>query len=269
MSAQLKPVGAPRIDCSPEEWALRVDLACAYRLVAHFGWHQLIYNHLTARVPGKDVHFLINPFGLMYREIKASNLLKLDLEGNKVMPSPHPVLQAGFVVHRSVHMCREDIVSVMHSHSVAGVAVSCQEEGLLPMNLNSMVFDGRISYHDCEGITIDPGECDRIAGSLGATNKLLILRNHGLLTCGETIGEAFSNLYNLELACQMQLAAQSSGAKLRLPSKEVVANTKALRDGGTDGKTRGADKGRVAEQNAILWAAMRRWMDDIDPSYAE
>jgi len=263
MLTQLKDRNKPRIDCSPEEWALRVDLACAYRLVAHFGWHQLIYNHLTARVPGKDVHFLINPFGLMYREIKASNLLKIDLEGNKILPSPHPVLQAGFVVHRSVHMCREDVVSVMHSHSVAGVAVSCQEEGLLPMNLNSIVFDGRISYHDCEGITIAVEECERIAGSLG-TNNLLILRNHGLLTCGASIGEAFSNLYNLELACQMQLAAQSSGAKLRMPAPEVIRNTHALRYG-TDDKT----KGRVAEQNAILWAAMRRWMDDIDPGYAE
>jgi ribulose-5-phosphate 4-epimerase/fuculose-1-phosphate aldolase len=253
----------PQIDCSPEEWQLRVDLACAYRLVAHFGWHQLIYNHLTARVPGKEVHFLINPFGLMYREIKASNLLKIDLEGNKVMPSPHPVLQAGFVVHRSVHMCREDVVSVMHSHSVAGVAVACQEQGLLPMNLNSMVFDGRIAYHDCEGITIDVAECDRIAASLG-TKDVMILRNHGLLTCGDTVGAAFANLYNLELACQMQLAAQSSGAKLRLPPAAVIENTKKLRFGAEQ-----KDKGRVAEQNAILWAAMRRWMDDIDPGYAE
>jgi ribulose-5-phosphate 4-epimerase/fuculose-1-phosphate aldolase len=199
----------------------------------------------------------------MYREVKASNLLKIDLEGNKILPSPHPVLQAGFVVHRSVHMCREDVVAVMHSHSVAGVAVACQEQGLLPMNLNSMVFDGRIAYHDCEGITIDVAECDRIAASLGSKD-VMILRNHGLLACGNTVGAAFANLYNLELACQMQLAAQSSGAALRMPPAAVIDNTKKLRFG-ADQKS----NTRVAEQNAILWAAMRRWMDDLDPSYAE
>ena len=251
----------PRIDCSQEEWDLRVDLACAYRLVAHFGWHTLIYNHLTARVPGKDVHFLINPFGLMFREVTASNLLKIDLEGNKILPSPHPVLQAGFVVHRSVHMCREDIVAVMHTHSIAGVAVSTQAEGLLPLNLNSMVFHDRIAYHDLEGITLDTSESERIAASLGLKN-VMILRNHGLLTCGASIAEAFSDLYHLETACQIQIAAQSSGARLGYPPDALSRHT-AMQRYEEDGST----KARVLEQYGILWAAMKRWMREISPGF--
>jgi ribulose-5-phosphate 4-epimerase/fuculose-1-phosphate aldolase len=255
--------GTPRIDCSQEEWNLRVDLACAYRLVAHFGWHTLIFNHLTARVPGPEKHFLINPFGLMFREVTASNLLKIDLEGNKVLPSPHPVLQAGFVVHRSVHMCREDIVSVMHTHSIAGVAVASQAEGLLPLNLNSMVFHDRIAYHDVEGLTIDTSESERIAGSLG-DKTLMILRNHGLLTCGASVAEAFSELYHLETACQIQIAAQSSGARLAYPTPALAKHT-AMQRYNEDGST----KQRVLEQYDILWAAMQRWMREISPGFDE
>jgi ribulose-5-phosphate 4-epimerase/fuculose-1-phosphate aldolase len=255
--------GKPRIDCSQEEWNLRVDLACAYRLAHHFGWHQLIYNHLTARVPGPDDHFLINPFGLMYREVTASNLLKIDTAGNKLLPSPYAVLQAGFVVHRSVHMHRHDLVSVMHAHTVPGVAVSCQAEGLLPLNLNSMTFAGRIAYHDCEGITIDESESDRIAASLG-DKSVMLLRNHGLLTAGKTIGDAFAEFYHLDLACQIQLQAQASGARLVYPSPQVIEATQRLREKGTRG-----EKDRVSEQNQILWAAMVRWMLDIDPGFTQ
>jgi len=251
----------PRIDCSQEEWDVRVDLACAYRLVAHFGWHTLIFNHLTARVPGPETHFLINPFGLMFREVTASNLLKIDLEGNKILPSPHPVLQAGFVVHRSVHMCREDIVSVMHTHSIAGVAVASQAEGLLPLNLNSMVFHERLAYHDVEGLTIDASESERIARSLG-DKTLMILRNHGLLTCGASVAEAFSELYHLETACQIQIAAQSSGARLNYPSAALAKHT-AMQRYNEDGST----KQRVLEQYDILWKAMKRWMREISPGF--
>ena len=257
----MKPAGTPRIDCSQEEWDLRVDLACAYRLVAHFGWHTLIFNHLTARVPGPDKHFLINPFGLMFREVTASNLLKIDLEGNKVLPSPHPVLQAGFVVHRSVHMCREDIVSVMHTHRIAGVAVSSLQEGLLSLNLNSMVFHDRIAYHDVEGITLDTSESERIAGSLG-NKSVMILRNHGLLTCGTSVAEAFSELYHMEQACQIQIAAQSSGAKLAMPS-ETLARRTAMQRYNADGST----QQRVLDQYVLLWGAMKRWMHDISPGF--
>ena len=261
MAATLKRVAEPRIDCSPEEWSLRVDLVCAYRVVAHMGWHQMIYNHLTARVPGPGHQFLINPFGLMYREVTASNLIRIDAEGNKLSPSPHPVLQAGFIVHRSVHMNRPDVGAVMHSHSVAGVAVACQAEGLLPLNLNSMVFHDRIAYHDLEGITLDTSESERIAASLGLKN-VMILRNHGLLTCGASIAEAFSDLYHLETACQIQIAAQSSGARLGYPPDALSRHT-AMQRYEEDGST----KARVLEQYGILWAAMKRWMREISPGF--
>jgi ribulose-5-phosphate 4-epimerase/fuculose-1-phosphate aldolase len=253
----------PRIDCSQEEWDLRVDLACAYRLAHHFGWHQLIYNHITARVPGPEHYFLINPFGLMYREVTASNLLKIDSHGNKLVDSPHPVLQAGFVVHRSVHMHRPDLVGVMHAHTVAAVAVACQAEGLLPLNLNSMTFAGRIAYHDCEGITIDESESFRIASSLG-DRSVMLLRNHGLLTCGKTIGDAFAEFYHLDLACQIQLQAQASGARLIQPAPSVIDATLRLREKGTRG-----EKDRVSEQNQILWAAMKRWMLELYPDFVQ
>lgn len=257
----MKPAGTPRIDCSQEEWDLRVDLACAYRLVAHFGWHTLIYNHLTARVPGPEKHFLINPFGLMFREVTASNLLKIDLQGNKVMPSPHPVQQAGFVVHRSVHMCREDIVSVMHTHSIAGVAVASLADGLLPLNLNSMVFHERLAYHDVEGLVLDISESERIAQSLG-DKTVMILRNHGLLTCGASVAEAFAELYHLEQACQIQIAAQSTGARLNMPSQTLAKHT-AMQRYNADGST----QQRVLDQYVLLWAAMKRWMQDISPGF--
>ncbi len=261
MAATLERVAEPRIDCSPEEWALRVDLACAYRVVAHMGWHQMIYNHLTARVPGPGHQFLINPFGLMYREVTASNLIKIDAEGNKLSPSPHPVLQAGFIVHRSVHMNRPDVGAVMHSHSLAGVAVACQAEGLLPLNLTSMVFTDRIAYHDLEGITIETDECDRMAASLGDKNAM-ILRNHGLLTCGATVADAFAELYFLETACQQQIAAQGAGARLNMPPMDMARKTAEQRVRGNRG-----ENNRVAEQNAVLFAAMRRWMEDISPGF--
>lgn len=257
----MKPAGTPRIDCSQEEWDLRVDLACAYRLVAHFGWHTLIYNHLTARVPGPEKHFLINPFGLMFREVTASNLLKIDLDGNKVMPSPHPVQQAGFVVHRSVHMCREDIVSVMHTHSIAGVAVASLTEGLLPLNLNSMVFHERLAYHDVEGLVLDLSESERIAQSLG-DKTVMILRNHGLLACGSSIAEAFAELYHLEQACQIQIAAQSTGSPLNMPSQALSKHT-AMQRYNADGST----QQRVLDQYVLLWGAMKRWMQDISPGF--
>ena len=241
------------------ERALRVQLAGTYRVFAMLGWTELIYNHITLRVPGPDKHFLINPFGLMFREVTASNLLKIDLQGNKVMPSPHPVQQAGFVVHRSVHMCREDIVSVMHTHSIAGVAVSSLAEGLLPLNLNSMVFHERIAYHDVEGLVLDVSESERIAQSLG-DKSVMILRNHGLLTCGGSVAEAFAELYHLEQSCQMQIAAQSTGARLNMPSQALSKHT-AMQRYNPDGTT----QQRVLDQYALLWAAMKRWMHEISP----
>src|SRR5579883_1742506 len=250
-----KPKTEPRIDCSPEEWEARVDLACAYRLFDHFGWHSLIYNHITLRLPGTDRHFLINPFGLMYREVTASNLLKVDIDGNKLVPSPWEVWEAGYVVHSSVHRTREDVTCVMHTHTTAGVAISCQADGLIPLDLTSMLFTNRIAYHDFEGITTNRDECERIARDLG-DKKVMILRNHGLLTCGATIADAFQEMYQLEQACRIQLAAQSSGAKLNLPPASVGNKT------ATQSESEGMSK-----LNQLQWNAMRRWMEELDPSF--
>ena len=248
-------------DCSDAEWEQRVDLACAYRLLAHLGWHSLVYNHLTARVPGPDDHFLINPFGLMFHEVTASNLIKIDTDGNKLSDSPHPVLRAGFIVHRSVHMSRPDIGAVMHNHTIAGVAVSCQADGLLPINLGSMGLSNSIAYHDVEGISLERDESDRIAADLG-DRQVMILRNHGLLVCGRTVAEAFALLFSLERCCQIQIAAQSGGARLIQPPAAVVERTaqqytRRLRqnDASNDGG------------HAIQWAAMRRWMQQESPGF--
>ena len=259
MNAPLR--SAPTIDCSVEEWEARVDLACAFRAVSQMGWHHsLIYNHLSSRVPGTQSHFLINPFGLMYHEITASNLLKVDIDGNKLMPSPHPVLMAGFVVHRSIHMAREDAHCVIHTHSKAGVAVACQAQGLLPINLGAMNLHDKIAYYDVEGVTNDQEESDHSAAALG-NKKVMILRNHGLLTCGASMGEAFNLMRRLEMACETQVLAQSGGTALIFPPMEVVRKTASQTTQIVKTETSGA------EGPAILWAAVRRWMEQIDPSF--
>ncbi|MES2563059.1 MAG: class II aldolase/adducin family protein [Pseudomonadota bacterium] len=261
MSAQLKLQPTPKIECSPEEWEARVDLACCYRIVSHLGWHHsLIYNHISMRVPGPEVHFLLNPLGLMYHEITASNLLKIDLDGKKVVPSPYPVHTAGFVVHSSVHRVREDVKCVIHTHSKAGVAVACQEQGLLPINLGAMGLYDKIAYYDVEGVTNDTDECKRIAQALGNKN-VMILRNHGLLTCGATAGHAFNLMRRLELACETQIMAQSGGAKLIYPSMDVVRKTSGQ-------TTMTVDQGVDVDGPGMMWAAVRRLMDQLDPSYA-
>jgi ribulose-5-phosphate 4-epimerase/fuculose-1-phosphate aldolase len=255
---------APKIECSAEEWEARVDLACAFRAVAQMGWHHsLIYNHLSMRVPGTKSHFLINPFGLMYHEITASNLLKVDIDGNKIVPSPHPMLMAGFVVHRSIHMARDDAHAVIHTHSKAGVAVSCQKQGLLPINLGSMNLYDKIAYYDCQGVTNESDESDDIARALGNKN-VAILRNHGLLTCGSTMGEAFNLMRRLEMACETQVMAQAGGAELIFPPMEVVRKT-------TQQVTQIVQKAELNQSDgpAFLWKAVRRWMAQIDPSYMD
>jgi len=244
----------PRVDCSAEEWEARVELACAYRLFHQLGWHSTIYNHITLRLPGPERHFLINPFGLMYREVTASNLIKVDLDGNKVSPSSWEVWEAGFVVHSSVHRVREDVFCVMHTHTVAGIAVACQADGLLPLDLTSLLYTKRIAYHALEGITTNRDECERIAADLGDRN-VMILRNHGLLTCGVTVADAFQEMYQLEQACKVQLAAQSSGAKLNFPPPEIGE------------KTAVTSTTAMSRLNALQWAAMRRWMEETDPSF--
>ena len=265
MNAPLTLQTTPTIDCSPEEWEARVDLACLYRIVSHLGWHKsIIYNHISMRVPGPDVHFLLNPLGLMYTEITASNLLKVDLKGRKVNPSPYPVHTAGFVVHSSVHRVRDDVKCVIHTHSNAGTAVSCQKQGLLPINLGSMGLHDKIAYYDCQGVTNEADECEQIAAALGDKN-VLILRNHGLLTCGATAAEAFALMRRLETACEVQIMAQAGGAELIMPPMDVVGKT-----GGQTTMTMDQDadaKGEKADGPAMLWAAVRRWLAKVDPSY--
>ena len=260
MNAPLK--SAPNIECSAEEWEARVDLACAYRAVSAMGWHNsIIYNHISTRVPGTKSHFLINPFGLLYNEITASNLLKVDIDGNKLMPSPHPVLMAGFVVHRSIHMARDDAHSVIHTHSKAGVAVACQKQGLLPINLGAMHLHDKIAYYDVQGVTNDAEESEEIAKSLGNKN-VAILRNHGLLTCGPTMGHAFHLMRRIESACETQVMAQAGGAELIYPPMDVVQRT-------SQQTTQIVQQKEInsADGPALLWGAVRRWMVQLDPSY--
>jgi ribulose-5-phosphate 4-epimerase/fuculose-1-phosphate aldolase len=238
------------------EWQLRCELAAAYRLFAQLGWHELIYNHLTVRVPDSE-HFLINPFGLMYREISASTLVKVDLEGRKAEPSPWNVNPAGFIVHSAVHAARPDLQCVMHTHTTAGQVVSCQQEGLLPLSFNAMFYAGRVAYHDFEGITLDREECQRLASDLGERN-VMILRNHGLLVGGPTIGDAFAEHYMLQRACEVQVAAQASGAALRMPAAAIAERASAQYE----------RTARQGDQNTLLWQAMLRWAWEIDPSFS-
>lgn len=247
---QRRPAHCPR-----EEWLVRCELAAAYRLFAQLGWHELIYNHLTVRVPGSE-HFLINPFGLMYREVKASNLVKIDLEGRKVEPSPWPVNPAGFIVHSAVHAARADAHCVVHSHTTAGQVVSCQAGGLLPLSFNALFYTGRVAYHDFEGITLEREECERLARDLGDRN-VMILRNHGLLVCGPSIGDAFAEHYMLQRACEVQVAAQSTGAPLLQPAAAIAERAAAQYE----------RTARQGEQNALLWDAMLRQAWDLDPGF--
>jgi ribulose-5-phosphate 4-epimerase/fuculose-1-phosphate aldolase len=209
------------------EWALRVQLAGAYRIAHHLGWAELIYTHISARVPGSQHHFLINPYGLRFDEVTASNLVKVDANGETVGQQGYKANKAGFIIHSAVHMAREDAACVFHTHTLAGMAVSAQEEGLLPVHMYSHNFFGRLSYHDFEGPSMRLDERERLVRSLGSQNAL-ILRNHGLLTLGSTIPEAFLLHWRLNRACEVQLAAQA--AKLRIPSREVCEQSARMGD---------------------------------------
>lgn len=206
---------------SDAERGIRGDLAAAYRLCAQFGWDDLIYTHLSARIPGPQHHFLVNPLGLGFDEITASSLVKIDLEGNVVGDSPHRPNAAGFVIHGGIHAVREDAGCIMHLHTEAGMALSVLEEGLLPLTQHAMRFHGRIGYHDYEGIALTMDERKRFVTDLG-DHAALVLRNHGTLTVGRTIGHAFTEMFYLEKAARTQLMALGSGRKLRMPDPEVI-----------------------------------------------
>jgi ribulose-5-phosphate 4-epimerase/fuculose-1-phosphate aldolase len=240
---------------SPEEWQLRVDLAAAYRLVALYGWSDLIFTHISARLPGPDHHFLINPYGLMFDEITASSLVKVDQDCNKLMDSPFPINPAGFTIHSAVHAAREDAGCVMHTHTRAGVGVSAQTRGLLPISQQSTFVLASLAYHDYEGVAFREDEKPRLQADLGSCNYLM-LRNHGLLTVGHSIAGAFLNMYVFESACQIQLAAQSGGAELTEVDPQIlqgVAHAMKVQTGGI-----GA---------AFIWPSLIRKLDRVDTSY--
>jgi len=246
-----------RNQVSDEEWQLRIDLAACYRLIARYGWDDLIFTHISARVPGASEHFLINAYGLLFEEITASNLIKIDLNGNKILESPHPVNPAGFTIHSAIHEARTDVGCVLHTHTRAGIAVSTQKEGLLPLSQISLVALASISYHDYEGIALNAEEKPRLVADLG-TKFFLILRNHGLLTVGKNIPDAFLAMYALETACQTQIMAQSSGASLTLISPQILAGIATQVDEVTKGLG-----GKLA------WPGLLRKLDRINPGYRE
>ena len=236
----------------PEERAVRQDLSALYRLVAHFGWDDLIFTHISARVPGSHDQFLINPYGLLFDEITASSLVKVDLDGQKIDNSPHAVNPAGFTIHSAVHAARPEARFVIHMHAPSGVGVSCQEEGLLPLSQFALLVSERLAYHDYEGIALDLAERERIVADLGGKDMML-LRNHGTLALGRSAAEAFLNAYWLEKACQVQLLAQSGGAALRLPKHDT---DRTLRASETTLETR-------------LWPALLRMLERRHPDYAD
>jgi len=245
-----------------QEWELRVQLAAAYRMVDHFGWSELIWTHNTVRVPGAEDHFLINPYGLRFDEVTASNLVKVDHEGNIVGDQKQEINPAGFVIHSAIHMARPDVRCVMHTHTTAGMAVAALAEGLLPISMYALGYFERIAYHDFEGPSLELGERERLAANLGQKN-LLIMKTHGLLACGETVAQAFVRLFRLERACQVQLAAQATGAKLVIPPREVCELSARLSD---DFLVAAGDKGYSRNPNPEF-TAMMRLMDRKDPSY--
>lgn len=239
-----------------DERALREDLAAAYRLVAHFGMDDLIYTHLSVRLPGPgEPRFLINPYGMLFSEITASSLVVVDVNGEPVGDSPWPVNPAGFVIHSAIHMGRPDAHCVMHTHTLAGMAVAATADGILPLNQMSMEFTGRVAVHDYEGIAAEDNlsERDRLVRDLGDAPGM-ILRNHGLLAVGRTVAEAFYHLYYLEMSCRIQVAATSTGRPLIMPPDAVVRRTQAQFDTGP-------------EKGQRVWTALRRMLDREQPDY--
>ncbi|MEM7409270.1 MAG: class II aldolase/adducin family protein [Myxococcota bacterium] len=245
----------PAADAPQTEAELRVELAAAYRLVALHGWDDLIFTHLSARVPGTD-HFLINPYGLLFEEITASSLVKVDLEGNKLDDSPYPVNPAGFTIHSAVHSACPDAHCVIHLHTVQGQAVSAQAEGLLPLTQTALQVIDDVAYHDFEGIAEDLGERERIVADL-CDKHLLILRNHGTLTFGETVADAWLRMYMLERACEAQIAALTGGRVME-PCRESREKTAQI-----------AQAGLTTVGRKLAWPALQRKLDRIDPSYRD
>ena len=239
---------------SAEEWQLRVDLAAAYRLVALYGWSDLVFTHISARVPGPEHHFLINPYGLMFDEITASSLVKVDQQCNKLHETPFPVNPAGFTIHSCIHEAREDVGCVLHTHSRAGVAVSAQKCGVLPISQQSIFVVSSLAYHDYEGVALRDDEKPRLVNDLGDRN-FLMLRNHGLLTVGPTVADAFLAMYTFENTCRIQIDAQAGGELVQVDPR-ILQGLEQVRKVVTAGMG-----------SQIAWPALLRRLDRTDPSF--
>ena len=246
---------------TPEEWQLRCDLAACYRLVELYGMSDLVFTHISAKLPasvtGGEEQFLINPYGLLFDEITASSLVKVDMACNKLHESPFPVNPAGFTIHSAVHAARPDVACVLHTHTRAGVAVSAQQAGVLPISQQSTFVLASLAYHDYEGVAFRPDESPRLQKDLGTAN-FLVLRNHGLLTCGKTIADAFLAMYTFEAACKIQIDAQAGGAELTQVHPQIltgVAQAMKVQTGGLGG--------------AFVWPSLIRKLDRTDPSYKQ
>lgn len=242
---------------SEEEWQVRVDLAACYRLIAMFGWDDLVFTHISARVPGPDEHFLINAYGLMFEEMTASSLIKVDLQGKIVLDTPYFINPAGFTIHSAVHEARSDVGCVLHTHTKAGIAVSAQSNGLLPLSQTSLFPLASLAYHDYEGVALNADEKPRLVADLGA-GTFMILRNHGLLTVGATIADAFLAMYILETACQTQIMAQSAGVELTQINERILAGIAAQQEEVTKGLG-----------GQLIWPGLLRKLDRQNSGYRD
>jgi len=241
---------------SKEEWQTRVDLAAAYRMVAYYGWDDLVFTHISARVPGPEHHFLINPYGMMFDEVSASSLVKVDINGNKVMASDYEVNPAGFIIHSAVHDSRDYAQCVMHLHTIEGIAVSTLKDGLQAYSQQSLFALSSLSYHDYEGVALNPDEKARLVADLGDTS-FMILRNHGLLTCGSSVAEAFTSMFLLQRACEIQLKAQATGQALIKIPDQILAGIQAQ-----------AKQVTLSAGGSLAWPGILRKLDRVNPGYA-
>lgn len=255
MNARTLHLPDRRPDVSPDEWRVRCDLAAAYRLVALFKWDDLVFTHISARVPGHDDQFLINPYGLLFEEITASSLVKVDAAGNKLDDTPYPVNPAGFTIHSAVHGARHDAGCVMHTHTLNGIAVSAQAGGVLPLSQQSIFVLASLGYHDYEGVALREDEKPRLVRDLG-DKSYLMLRNHGLLTVGRTVADAFLNMYLFETVCTVQVRAQAGGGALVPVAPEVIATARQ--------QAAQATKGQGA---SLVWPGLLRRLDRQSPGW--
>jgi ribulose-5-phosphate 4-epimerase/fuculose-1-phosphate aldolase len=257
MNAPTLDIPSRQHQVSPEEWQVRVDLAAAYRLVALFRWDDLVFTHISARVPGRHDEFLINPYGLMFDEITASSLIKIDAQGRKLDDSPYDVNPAGFTIHSAIHAARHDAQCVLHVHSLNGIAVSAQKGGVLPISQQSIFVLSGLSYHDYEGVALRDDEKPRLVADLGPANNFLMLRNHGLLTLGATIADAFLGMYLFESVCTIQVRAMAGGGALIPVDPRIVEGAQQQ----AKAVTRGMGAG------ALTWPGLLRRLDRVDAGY--